>query len=85
MKDNSPMNDDSPLLAEWLSQRCNSVHYLKRGQVQALLLATGLGQNQIDTLWPEGHPAKKRLRGMKMCVYVRSRVLRDLGVNVISR
>jgi hypothetical protein len=79
------MNNHPTPLEEWLSQRCNSVHYLKRGQVQALLLATGLGQNQIDTLWPEGHPAKKRLRGMKMCVYVRSRVLRDLGVNVSIR
>jgi hypothetical protein len=76
------MNTHPTPLADWLSQRCNTVHYLKRGQVQALLLATGLGQNQIDTLWPEGNPAKKRLRGMKTCVYVRSQVLRDLGVNV---
>jgi hypothetical protein len=79
----NPMNE-SPALKEWLAQRCNTVFYLKRGQVLSLLHAMGVGQNKIDALWPEGCVAKKRLRGMKTCVYVRSRVLSDLGVNVNS-
>lgn len=69
-------------LQDWLAQRCNSVHYLRRGQVQELLRATGVGINQIDTLWPEGSPVKIHLRGVKNCLYLRSAVLRDLGVSV---
>jgi hypothetical protein len=71
-------------LDEWLAQRSNSMHFLKRGQVQELLRATGIGVNQIDTLWPDGNPARKRLRGCKHCYYVRSVVLSDLGVSLTS-
>jgi hypothetical protein len=68
-------------LDEWMAQRSNSMHFLKRGQVQNLLSSIGIGRKQIDTLWPEGSPARKRLRGCENCYYVRSVVLSDLGVS----
>jgi len=72
---------ESPLLREWLSNRSNQTQYLKRGQFQSLLSALGMGRHHVDTLFPAGHPDIKRLPNCRDAYYLRSAVLRVLGVS----
>lgn len=71
----------SPLLREWLEDRANQTQYIKRGQFRALLAAVGMGRHHVDTLFPSGHPDTKHLPNCRDRYYLRSSVLRVLGVS----